>query len=68
MAKRLAEVLGETPPEDIRALSDERQQILADAVQQARRNQAAALAEAGEESLRYVPGPLRGAVRKAVGL
>lgn len=68
MANRLAEVLGEAPPEGIRALSDERQQVLADAVRQARRNQAAALAKAGENSLKYVPAPLRGAVRKAAGL
>lgn len=68
MEKRLADVLGEAPPEGIRALSDERQQVLADAVRRTRREQAAALATASEESLKYVPAPLRGAVRKAVGL
>ena len=68
MEKRLADVLCEAPPEGIQALSDEQQQVLADVVRQARRNQAAALAKAGDESLKYVPAPLRGAVRKAIGL
>lgn len=68
MEKRLADVLGEAPPAGIQALSEEQQRVLVDAVRQARRDQAAALAKAGEESLRYVPAPLRGVVRKAIGL
>lgn len=60
--------LGRTPPDGIATLSTEHQQVLADALRDARRGQAAALATAGEESLKYVPAPLRRAVRKAVGL
>lgn len=68
MEHSLAETLGSAPPEGIAALSEQQQEVLTDAVRQARRNQAAALAKAGEDSLKYVPSPLRGAVRKAVGL
>jgi hypothetical protein len=55
-------------PEGVAALPDEYQQDLADALHEARRRQAKALAKAGNESLRYVPALLRPAVRKAVGL
>ncbi|MEV4148099.1 hypothetical protein AB0J40_30840 [Amycolatopsis sp. NPDC049691] len=69
MAERtLAEQLGGTLPGGIEALEEHERQDLADALRDARRRQAKALAEAGEEGLRYVPALLRGAVRKAVGL
>jgi hypothetical protein len=69
MARRtLADQLGSEPPEGIRALPAEQQQDLADALSEARHRQAAALAEAGEQGLKYVPALLRGTVRKAVGL
>jgi len=69
MAERtLAEQLGGSLPEGIEALEDHERRDLADALRDARRRQAKALAEAGEEGLRYVPALLRGAVRKAVGL
>jgi hypothetical protein len=55
-------------PEAVAALPDEYQQDLADALHEARRRQAIALAKAANESLRYVPALLRPAVRKAVGL
>ncbi|RZQ62235.1 hypothetical protein [Amycolatopsis suaedae] len=69
MAKRtLAEQLPGPLPPGIDALSEEDKQRLADALRSARHQQAAALAAAGEEGLRYVPALLRGVVRKAVGL
>lgn len=67
-AGSLSEQLGGRLPPGIEALSDEQHAVLAGAVRDARRRQAAALAHAGEESLRYVPPLLRGTVRKAVGL
>lgn len=69
MAERtLADQLGGTLPEGIEALGEHERQDLSNALRDARRRQAKALAEAGEEGLRYVPALLRGAVRKAVGL
>ncbi|MEU4522338.1 MULTISPECIES: hypothetical protein [unclassified Amycolatopsis] len=69
MAERtLADQLGGYLPEGIEALEEHERQDLADALRDARRRQAKALAEAGEEGLRYVPSLLRGAVRKVVGL
>jgi len=68
MSDDLGELLGARPPKGIEKLPEEQQHQLADTLQRARRAQAKALATAGEQSLRYVPAPLRGAVRKAVGL
>ncbi|HKS46853.1 MAG TPA: hypothetical protein VJT49_17420 [Amycolatopsis sp.] len=68
MAERtLAEQLGSLP-EGIEALAEEHKRNLADAVRDARRRQAAALAGAGDEALRFVPALLRPAIRKAVRL
>lgn len=64
----LAGQLGRTPPAGVAELGEREQRVLAEALRDARRGQAAALAKAGEESLRYVPTPLRRAVRKVVGL
>ncbi|WP_406641434.1 hypothetical protein [Amycolatopsis sp. WGS_07] len=69
MAERtLAEQLGAPLPDGIEALSEQHKQDLSAALRDARHRQAQALARAGEESLKYVPALLRGAVRKAVGL
>jgi HEAT repeat protein len=69
MAERtLAEQLGGPLPEGIEALPEEQKRDLAEVLRDARRRQAKALGEAGEEGLRYVPALLRGAVRKVVGL
>jgi hypothetical protein len=69
MAERtLAEQLGGYLPVGIEALEEHERQDLADALRSARKRQAKALAEAGEEGLKYVPALLRGAVRKVVGL
>jgi hypothetical protein len=55
-------------PAGIEALAESEKQDLADALRDARRRQAVALAKAGEEGLKYVPAFLRPAVRKVVGL
>jgi hypothetical protein len=69
MAERtLADQLGGPLPDGIEALSDQHKQDLSTALRDARHRQAKALARAGEESLKYVPALLRGAVRKVVGL
>jgi hypothetical protein len=65
--RTLAEQVGSLP-EGIAALAEEHRRDLGEAVLDARRRQAAALAKAGDESLRYVPALLRPAIRKAVGL
>ncbi|KAA9165487.1 hypothetical protein FPZ12_005270 [Amycolatopsis acidicola] len=65
--RSLAGQLG-TLPEGIEELPEEHRQDLADAVRDARRRQASALAKAGNDALRYVPALLRPAIRKAVGL
>jgi hypothetical protein len=65
--RTLAEQVGELP-KGIEALPDEHRHDLADAVRAARHRQAAELAKAGDESLRFVPAPLRPAIRKAMGL
>jgi hypothetical protein len=64
----LADQLGGTLPDGIEALDEAHKQVLAEALRGARRQQAVALSTAAEESLKYVPALLRGAVRKAVGL
>lgn len=68
MSDSLTEVLGAPPPAGIGALPEQQQRVLTDMLHRARRGQAAALAKAGDDSLQYIPAPLRGAVRKAVGL
>jgi hypothetical protein len=65
--RTLAGQLGSLP-EGIDALAEEDKQDLADALHEARRRQAAVLAKAGDDALRYVPALLRPAIRKAVGL
>ena len=65
--RSLAGQLGRLP-DAIDALPEAHKQDLADALDEARRRQGAALAKAGNDALRYVPALLRPAVRKAVGL
>ncbi|MFC4001867.1 hypothetical protein ACFS2C_14110 [Prauserella oleivorans] len=64
----LAEQIEGLLPDSIEALDEEHKQVLADALRQARRRQAAALEAAAEDSLSHIPFFLRGAVRKAAGL
>lgn len=55
-------------PAGIEALAEEHKRDLAEAVHEARRRQAAALARIGDEALRHIPALLRPVIRKAVGL
>lgn len=64
----LARQLRSTPPAELGALDDAQAQDLADALREARRNQSAQLQEAATEALSSIPRPLRGTVRKVVGL
>lgn len=66
--KTLADRISGDLPAGIAALSEQHQQLLADALVEARRRQGAELAAAADASLKYVPKLLRGPVRKAVGL
>jgi hypothetical protein len=68
--RRLAEVLGR-PVEEFAAfgeLAPAQVELLVAAVEATGRRQQEALQRAVEESLRYIPPLLRGAVRAAVGL
>jgi hypothetical protein len=64
----LAAELRATPPAGLATLSDTAAADLADALRDARTTQAVELEAATTEALSVVPRPLRGAVRKAVGL
>ncbi|TSE00277.1 hypothetical protein FOS14_07555 [Skermania sp. ID1734] len=64
----LAAELGAAPPAGLADLPDAYAQRLADTLATARKSQAAELAAATTEALRHVPRPLRGTVRKVVGL
>jgi sRNA-binding protein len=54
-------------PAGLLELDHEHIEHLADAVHEARRRQAKALAEAGERALSHVPRLLRGPIRRIVG-
>lgn len=62
----LLAALGAAPPPGVAALPGEVQVDLAEKVQAARRHQVAQIERALDESLRLVPRPLRGVVRKVV--
>lgn len=62
----LHDLLGGPPPPGIAALPDAVRAELADLVHQARRHQAAALAESFQATLRHVPFPVRGIVKRIV--
>ncbi len=51
-------------PDGLRELTDEQRDDLADAITDARRRQAAALAEAGEQAFNQIPRLLRGPIRR----
>ncbi|GHF79899.1 hypothetical protein FHX82_005828 [Amycolatopsis bartoniae] len=65
--RTLAGQLGSLP-EGVAALPQAHQQDLADALREARRRQGRALAQAGNDALRFIPALLRPAVRRAMGL
>ena len=60
----LREQLRAEPPEALRALPGEHLRHLADAISTARRRQAEALHQAGDQAFGYVPRLLRGPIRK----
>lgn len=64
--ERLTAELGADPPAAVAALTDADLQVLADALAAARRDQAAALAEATERGLAFIPRVLRGPVTRAL--
>jgi hypothetical protein len=59
--------LGARVPKGVGGLADDELEDLAEAVRDARRRQAKALAEAGERALSRIPRLLRGPVRKVAG-
>lgn len=59
--------VGDPIPDGVRALRPEELRDLASAVQDARRRQTKALAQAGERALSHIPRLLRGPVRRIVG-
>jgi hypothetical protein len=63
---RLRQVLGGEPPAGIRALSPEARAELADLVADARRRQERTLEEAFHATLKHVPFPVRGIVKKVL--
>ena len=63
---RLAELLGAPPPATVQALPAADRAALADLVAQARRRQAESLQAAFTASLKHVPFPVRGIVRKVL--
>jgi hypothetical protein len=63
---QLRDALRTEPPAGIAALPEETLADLAGLVRDARRNQAEQLAEAFEATLKHVPFPVRGIVRKVL--
>ncbi len=61
-----AQLAGSVPP-GVAQLDDRELRHLADSVRAARHRQAAELAAAGDQALRYIPRLLRGPIRKIVG-
>jgi len=59
--------LGAAPPAGLRSLSEEELRRLVEAVNTARRGQAAELKAAGEKAWAHIPWLLRAPIRKIVG-
>jgi hypothetical protein len=59
--------LGATPPSGLSSLTPDQREDLAAAVRNAKRRQAKALADAGEQALKLIPRVLRGPVRRLFG-
>jgi hypothetical protein len=64
----LATVLGAAPPAQFAELTAEEQADLAEAVQTAMDNRSQLIDRSIEESLKHLPGMLRGTVRRALGM
>jgi hypothetical protein len=63
----LAKELDETPPSGLSVLTADEREDLAVAIADAKRRQARALADAGDQALNLIPRILRGPVRKLFG-
>lgn len=63
---RLRALLGDEPPPAVAGLDDAARTALADLVEDSRRRQAASLEQAFSASLKHVPFPVRGIVRKVL--
>lgn len=64
----LAGAVGATPPPEFDTLTDEDRSALATLVEKAARERSQLLDRAIEDSLRNLPGVLRGPVRRALGV
>lgn len=65
--RALQEQLGGKVPAGLAELEPEHLEHLAGAVQEARRRQGQALAQAGERALSHIPRVLRGPIRRIAG-
>jgi hypothetical protein len=63
----LRELLGAEPPGAVLALDAVTRADLAEVIADARRHQARSLAEAFEATLKHVPFPVRGVVKRVLG-
>jgi hypothetical protein len=64
----LSTALGTPAPPDFDALNDQERAALAVAVDRAARERSALIDRAIDDSLRYLPALLRGAVKRALGM
>lgn len=62
----LRALLGADPPASVRAMSADARAELADILRDAKRRQASALEEAFAATLKHVPFPVRGIVKKVL--
>lgn len=65
---RLGTVLGADPPTEFDALSQADREALADLVEKAARERSELIDRAIDDSLRHIPGLLRGTVKRALGV
>jgi hypothetical protein len=65
---RLGTVLGADPPAEFDALSEADREALADLVEKAARERSELIDRAIDDSLRHIPGLLRGTVKRALGV
>lgn len=63
----LRRALGARAPEGLQSLADDERAHLAEAVSDARRRQARALAQGGERALQHIPRLLRAPIRRLAG-
>jgi hypothetical protein len=66
LSRELAEVLGADPPAAVAALPEADRQALVAVIDAARARQSADLAESFTRTLRHIPFPLRGVVKKVL--